>query len=46
LPGQTGEIEAWGRVAWSDRKNGMGIQFERVDSRSQGAIDRYVEEHS
>jgi uncharacterized protein (TIGR02266 family) len=46
LPGEAGEIEAWGRVAWSDRRNGMGIQFERVDAGAQAAIDRYVEAHS
>jgi uncharacterized protein (TIGR02266 family) len=46
LPGTRGEIEAAGRVAWSDRKVGMGIQFEKVAPAHQRAIDEYVEEHS
>jgi uncharacterized protein (TIGR02266 family) len=45
LPGTVGEIEAAGRVAWSDRKVGMGIQFERVGSDDQAAIDAFVEDH-
>jgi uncharacterized protein (TIGR02266 family) len=43
VPGETAEIEASGRVAWSDRKVGMGIQFERVDAGGQAAIDAFVE---
>ena len=38
LPGKT-EIEVRGRVVWSDRKTGMGIQFERVSPADQRAID-------
>jgi len=38
LPGKT-EIEVRGRVVWSDRKAGMGIQFERVSPADQRAID-------
>jgi uncharacterized protein (TIGR02266 family) len=45
LPGANGDIEASGRVAWSDRRTGMGIQFERVDGDGQAAIDAFVEEH-
>jgi uncharacterized protein (TIGR02266 family) len=43
LPGHTRDIEARGRVAWSDRKNGMGIQFERIDEMGQAAIEAFVE---
>jgi uncharacterized protein (TIGR02266 family) len=43
LPGRTTEIEADGRVAWSDRKVGMGIQFERLEADDQAAIDAFVE---
>ena len=31
MPGSKRDIDAEGRVAWSDRRVGMGIQFERVD---------------
>ncbi|HWB18647.1 MAG TPA: TIGR02266 family protein [Vicinamibacterales bacterium] len=44
LPGATNEIEATGRVAWADRKVGMGIQFEHVSSNDQRAIDAFLEE--
>jgi hypothetical protein len=45
MPGQRREVEAEGRVAWSDRKVGMGIQFERVDAADQGVIDGFVDQH-
>lgn len=38
LPGRS-EIEVRGRVVWSDRKSGMGIQFDRVSPADQRAID-------
>ena len=31
MPGSKRDIDAEGRVAWSDRRVGMGIQFETVD---------------
>jgi uncharacterized protein (TIGR02266 family) len=43
LPGEPEEIEASGRVAWSDRKVGMGVQFERVEAPDQAAIDAFVD---
>ena len=43
LPGSASDLEAEGRVAWSDRKVGMGIQFERLDAEDQAAIDAFVE---
>jgi len=43
LPGAAAEIEAAGRVAWSDRKVGMGIQLERVSASDQLAIDEFVD---
>jgi len=42
LPAGTTDIEASGRVAWSNRQVGMGIQFEQVDTDSQSAIDVFV----
>jgi uncharacterized protein (TIGR02266 family) len=44
LPGRSGEIEAEGRVAWSDRKVGMGIRFEPLHADDQAAIDAFVDQ--
>src|SRR3954468_10939797 len=38
LPGAKREVDGEGRVAWSDRRVGMGIQFESVDAASQTVI--------
>ena len=46
LPTSMTEIEATGRVAWSNRQVGMGIQFERMDHASQSAIDTFVDTNS
>lgn len=46
LPGDDTDLEAEGRVAWSNRQVGMGIQFERIDHHGQLAIDRFVEGNS
>ena len=43
LPGQGRDIEVAARVAWSDRKVGMGLRFERIDSDDQSAVDAFVE---
>jgi uncharacterized protein (TIGR02266 family) len=43
LPGMALEIEAAGEVAWSDRKVGMGVQFERVSAAHQRAIDEFID---
>jgi len=45
MPGQRREVEAEGRVAWSDRKVGMGVQFERLDAADQAIIDDFVDSH-
>ena len=45
LPGARREIEAEARVAWSDRRIGMGLQFERVKSEDQVEIDDFVDTH-
>ena len=45
LPGSALDIEALCRVAWSDPRVGMGLQFERVDPADQTAIDDYVDQH-
>jgi uncharacterized protein (TIGR02266 family) len=45
LPGSKRDIEAESRVAWTDRRVGMGLQFEKVESADQGAIDEFVDQH-
>lgn len=45
LPGSKRDVDAEGRVAWSDRRVGMGLQFETVDEGSQQVIDNFVDAH-
>src|SRR5436189_6351049 len=45
LPGSKTEIEAEGTVAWSDRRHGMGLQFQKVAPAEQTAIDEFVDAH-
>ena len=45
LPGAKKDVEAESRVAWSDRRVGMGMQFEKVDPVDQAAIDEFVDQH-
>jgi uncharacterized protein (TIGR02266 family) len=45
LPGSNDDIETESRVAWSDRRVGMGLQFEKVDAAAQTAIDEFVDQH-
>ena len=45
LPGSKRDIEGESRIAWSDRRVGMGLQFERVESTDQAAIDEFVDQH-
>jgi uncharacterized protein (TIGR02266 family) len=45
LPGSKRDIDAESRVAWSDRRIGMGLQFEKVDPVDQRAIDEFVDAH-
>ncbi len=45
LPGSKRDIDADARVVWSDRRVGMGLQFERVDPVDQTAIDEFVDTH-
>jgi two-component system chemotaxis response regulator CheY len=45
LPGSKREVRAESRVAWSDRRIGMGLQFEKVDPVDQRAIDEFVDAH-
>lgn len=45
MPGQRREVETEGRIAWSDRKVGMGVQFDRVEAADQAVIDDFVDAH-
>jgi uncharacterized protein (TIGR02266 family) len=45
LPGSKKDIDAEARVAWSDRRVGMGMQFEKVETADQNAIDEFVDAH-
>ena len=43
LPNAKRDVDADARVAWSDRRVGMGMQFERIDSADQGAVEEFVD---
>ncbi len=45
LPNSKKDVDADARVTWTDRRVGMGLQFERVDSDDQAAIDEFVDSH-
>ena len=45
LPGSTRDIDAEGRVAWSDGRGSMGIRFEKVEAASQALINTFVDAH-
>ncbi len=45
LPGGKADVEAEGRVAWSDRRVGMGVQFETVEAPQQALVDGFVDAH-
>src|SRR5947207_6214462 len=45
MPGSKRDVDAQGHVAWSDRRVGMGIQFEQVDPANQTIIDHFVDAH-
>jgi uncharacterized protein (TIGR02266 family) len=45
MPGSKRDVDAEGRVAWADRRVGMGIQFEKVDPGHQAIIDNFVDAH-
>jgi uncharacterized protein (TIGR02266 family) len=45
MPGSKKDVDAEGHVAWSDRRVGMGVQFELVDPANQAVIDHFVDAH-
>src|SRR6266496_1888662 len=45
MPGSKRDIDVEGSVAWSDRRVGMGVHFERVEPASQALVDNFVDAH-
>src|SRR5881398_2088427 len=45
MPGAKKDIDAEGHVSWSDRRVGMGIQFDKVEPANQTLIDQFVDAH-
>jgi len=45
LPGGKKDVEAEARVAWVDRRTGMGLQFTRIDGGDQRSIGEFVQAH-
>ncbi len=46
LPSRAADLEAAGRVAWSNRQTGMGIRFERLTADDQAALDEFIDAHA
>jgi uncharacterized protein (TIGR02266 family) len=45
MPAGKTEVDADARVAWSDRRLGMGLQFTNIRAADQAQIDEYVRGH-
>ena len=45
LPTSKRDVDVEAKVAWSDRRVGMGLQFEGVIAGDQATIDEFVEAH-
>ena len=45
LPGGKKDIDAEARVAWTDRRLGMGLTFTRLDEADQASVDDFVQSH-
>ncbi|MBI4477177.1 MAG: response regulator [Acidobacteria bacterium] len=45
LPGSKQDLDIESRVVWSDKRTGMGLQFDRVEPADQTAIDEFVDGH-
>ncbi|HXG54940.1 MAG TPA: PilZ domain-containing protein [Vicinamibacterales bacterium] len=45
LPDGKTDVETESRISWSDRRIGMGVQFEKVEPADQSAIDEFVDRH-
>lgn len=45
LPGGRGEIEATARIAWVDRRLGMGLDFTQIEDADQRALEAFIRAH-
>jgi uncharacterized protein (TIGR02266 family) len=45
LPGSKRDIDADSHVVWSDRRQGMGLQFGKVEPQDHTLIDEFVDAH-
>jgi len=45
LPGARKDVEAEARVAWIERRVGMGLEFTRIDAEDQAIINEFVQSH-
>jgi uncharacterized protein (TIGR02266 family) len=45
MPKGAHDVEATARVAWADRRVGMGLQFTTIDRADQAALETYVSAH-
>lgn len=45
LPGASREIDAEAEIRWAERRVGMGLQFTRIETADQAAIDDFVRAH-
>ena len=45
LPGARKDIDADARVAWTERRVGMGLEFTRIDPEDQAIINEFVQSH-
>lgn len=46
LPGTSHNIDAEARVAWSDRRGSMGLQFEKISPADQASINDFIDTKS
>ncbi|HEY6359548.1 MAG TPA: response regulator [Vicinamibacterales bacterium] len=45
LPTRKKDVEAEARVAWVDRRTGMGLQFTKISAGDQKSIEEFVQAH-
>ena len=45
LPGSKRDLDIDARIVWSDRRVGMGLQFEKAEPEDQTAVDDFVDAH-
>ena len=45
LPGSKRDIDVEACVVWSDRRHGMGLQFDQAEAPDQTAVDEFVDAH-